>query len=241
MGSKNKNTDTQPSAIDRALAEAKRRKAARAALNNEGTLTQDEPVTNGVKAKVVAKKAAKVKAEKPTDEAKAAAKAARDAERAAKRAAAEVTAAARKEASAARKAEKAAARQAKLAAKPPAHMKKVERARAKLPRMSTSTELAFNELIGSLSALDLTVLSLHLQLHNRAAATIRANTLPRLEVGQTVTITGGDPKFVGMTGTVAHANKLRAKIDVPGQKKLVYIFNGEAEPVAGESRAAANG
>lgn len=228
MGNKNKNNDG--TAIERALAEAKRRKALRA--ESGGTLTADEPATNGVKAPAAVKAAKAPKEVKPTDEVKAAAKAVRDAERAVKRDAAAVERAARKEASAERKAAKAAVREAKVAAKAPAHMKKVDRARSKLPVMDTATTLAFTEAVGSLGALQLTVLAQHLELHNRASATLRANTIPPLEVGQTVTITGGDPKFVGMIGVVEEANRLRAKINVPGQKKLVYIFNGEAESLS---------
>jgi len=52
-----------------------------------------------------------------------------------------------------------------------------------------------------------------------------------LRIGDTVRITSGDPKFVGMVGTVVKSRQLRAKVQVPGVDKLVYIFTGQAETI----------
>jgi len=229
--------ETKPmSAIDRALAAAKARKATKAAMSTDdsGILVQDAPAADKTS------KTPKAKVAKPAKDAtaeaaaaaeklaaKEAAKAARTAEREAKKA---VELAAREE----RKATKEAAKAEKLAAKTakkPAHMKKVDRARAKLPQMDEATTLSFNELVGNLTAVELHVLSLHLQIHNRASATVRAASLTPLPMGATVRITGGEPKFIGMVGEVVHSQKLRAKVAVSGVKNPVYIFTGEAEVV----------
>ena len=234
----------QPSAIDRALAAAKARKATKAAMNTDesGTLTQTPDAAAKADAKAAVKKAGKTKVAKVAVEiaekaaAKEAAKAARITEREAKKATETTDRAARKAAKEAVKAEKQAAK----AAKKPAHMKKVDRARAKLPQLDEATTLSFNELTGNLTAVQLHVLSLHLQIHNRAMATQRANDLTPLPMGATVRITGGEPKFIGMVGEVVHSQKLRAKVVVEGVKNPVYIFTGEAELVLAAKTAKAS-
>jgi hypothetical protein len=198
----NKN-NVNVSAIDRALAAAKARKAAKEA-------SDPSPMPR--------------KAEKTEPKPDAAAKAAAKAEKEAQKAA--------------RKAERDAAREARKAAKvdkadkKPAHMKKVERALSKLPSLNEPTQLLFNEITCNLSASQIDALALHLQGYNRQMATVNAMKSTMLQIGETVRITGGDPKFIGMVGKVVKSRQLRAKIDVPGQKKLVYIFTGQAEVVS---------
>lgn len=190
------------SAIDRALAAAKARKA----------------IKDSIDPAPMPRKAEKSEP-KPDAEAKAAAKAEKEA------------------AKAARKAERDAAREARKAAKAdktdkkPAHMKKVERAFSKLPALSEATQLIFNEATCNLSAQQLDAMAQHILHHNRTMATVNAMKTEPLRIGDTVRITGGDPKFVGMVGTVVKSRQLRAKIQVPGIEKLVYIFTGQAEPV----------
>jgi hypothetical protein len=191
------------SAIDRALAAAKARKA----------------VKDSIDPAAMPRKAEKSE-DKPDAAAKAAAKAEKEAQKAAK------------------KAERDAAREARKAAKAdkdnkkPAHMKKVERALSKLPSLNESTQLIFNEATCNLSAQQLDALAHHILHHNRTMATINAMKTEPLRIGDTVRITGGDPKFVGMVGTIVKSRQLRAKIQVPGMEKLVYIFTGQAETVS---------
>jgi len=215
-------TGNKTSAIERALAAAKARKAAKASedtgdLEMEATEESPSPKT-------------KVKAAKPTDEEKAAKKAARDAERAQRAAAKEAAEAAKAEAKAAKEAEKAAAKAAKEAAKKgPSHMKKVEKARAKLPALPSAMATLFDDITSNHAAGSIEVFAQHLLVQARALRTLRATESSQLPLGATVRITGGEPKFVGMTGKVVHSHKLRAKVEVEGLKNPVYIYTGEAE------------
>lgn len=210
------NSGNKLSAIDRALAAAKARKAARDA--EEGSKTETvvavkQPLSLSPEVQDAVQARAH-KADKTNEQ---------------------------KEAKAAAKAEKAAKKAAKLAADDEAkkitHLKKVERAKSKLPKLDSQTELSFNELTSTLSAYQLHVLSQYLQIHNRAMATIRSNASKPHPVGSTVKIVGGEPKFIGMIGKVIHSHKLRAKVEVPGQKKLVYIYSADAEQFEAEASA----
>lgn len=219
------NTETKTmTAIERALAAAKARKAAK------GDASEDAAPPPA--------RAPKAKGEKPTDESRAAARAEREVQRAARAAAK----AAEAEAKAAAKAQREADRAAKKAAastqgKAPAHMKKVERARAKCPPLGTEAERIFGEITANFSAGQIDAIAQHLLVHNRAAATVRACSVPPLTLGATVRITGGEAKFVGAIGTVVHSQKLRAKVSVPGVTKPVYIYNGQAEELPAAAAA----
>jgi hypothetical protein len=208
---------TKLSAIDKALAAAKARVATRAAL--EG----DEPTT-----KVKADKPSKAKKETQPDAAKqqkkealglarAAAKEKRDAEREARR----------------------AAKAAEAGSKKNAHMKKVEKAGSKLPQLSGTAQEHFNELTTNLSRAQLAALALHLQHFNRVKATEMAAGRSYKQ-GQSVRIVGGDPKFIGMQGTIDSARPLRCFVNVPGVRKPVYLFTSDIEPVE-EAPLAATG
>lgn len=206
------NTNVNISAIDRALAAAKARKAAK-----DATVSTDAPM----------KRKAEVAEPKPSASDKAAAKAAKDAAKAAKKAERDAARAARK-----------AAREAEKASKKTAHMKKVERALSKLPGLNEPTQLLFNEITCNIGASQIDALALHLQHYNRQMATVNAMKSPMLKIGETVRITGGDTKFIGMVGKVVKSRQLRAKVEVPGQKKLVYIYTGQAELVAADQKVA---
>ncbi|MBM3298368.1 MAG: hypothetical protein FJY85_00260 [Deltaproteobacteria bacterium] len=143
------------------------------------------------------------------------------------------------------KAEKIAAREAKRAqlakereerragkaaeAKGPAHMKKIDRAASRLPVLSDPAQLLFNEATSNFSAEQITAISLHLQHFNRVKATERALG-QKVQVGQTVKIIAGDPKFVGMTGTVSKSQRIRCYVTVSGIKRDVYCFTSDVEP-----------
>lgn len=216
--------DDSMTAIERALAAAKARKAQRdAAYSGSDNRPSSPPV------------APKPSPSRPSAEEREAEKKRRDEERAARESAKAQKSGADEEAKLARKAERDAAKAAKRAlkeaeknAKKPAHMKKVDKARSKCPALNDVAEQIFGEATANLTAQQIDALAQHLLVHNRAAATIRATQLDPLPLGAQVRITGGDPRFVGMTGEVVHAQKLRAKVAVPGVKKEVYIYNGQA-------------
>ena len=235
----------QPSAIERALAAAKARKAAKIAAHSEesGSLVQED---DAPAPKAKAPKAPKVKVEKPTDDARAAAKADRDAKRAQrqaaraqKEAALAVDRATKKEARLAKKAEKAAAREAAKAGRTPAHMKKVEKARSKCPPLNDSAQVVFGDITANFSADQIDALAQHLLVHNRAMATVRACQSTQLPLGSTVRITGGDRRYLGMTGEVVHSQKLRAMVKVSGVSKPVYIYSCDAVVTAEPASATA--
>lgn len=215
------------SAIDRALAAAKARKAAKEAAGLE------PEVTAAPKAKKVpTPKAPKIKVEKVVDpsvvEARAAKAAARAEAKASKLAQFEADRAARK---AAREA-KAAVRAATKTVVVPAHLKKVERAKAKLPQLNEEMQKEFNGIVSNFGLPQLEALAMHLQLHTRTEKTLRATKGGPLPLGATVTIIGGDPRYIDKRGTVVTSQKLRATVAVEGAKKPVYIYTSEAK-VAG--------
>jgi len=225
------NDTTKLSAIERALAAAKARKAAKG-------MDASEQVAAPVKAKAKTPKAPKAETEE-TDVA-----AQRDAKRverlnakAAKLAQLTADREARKTAREAAKAEKAAARAAATADKVPAHMKKVAKAAEKLPQLRTDVQLAFSDIVSNFSRDQIAALALHLQHHNRVAATQRAATM-KLENGDTVRIVGGDPKYIGMSGTVDRAQRIRCYVMVPGVRKPVYLFTSDVEKVQALAEAA---
>jgi len=206
-------------AIDAAISAAKARKAAK--NNPESTEASTPGEKPERKARIVGPKAEKPvkepKRPRLTDEEKAARKATKDAERDAKKA---VRTAAR--------AEKLAA---KASGKKPAHMEKVLKAAARLPGMSEQACRFLDEVTVNLSASDLTGLALHIQHFNRVKATERALS-QKVGAGDTVRIVSGDPRFVGMTGTVSKAQRIRCYVEVPGAKKPVYLFTSDVEVIS---------
>lgn len=184
--------DTKLSAIDKALAAAKARKAVK-----EG-MSQDAETDAPKKAKL-------------SDEAKAL----KQAERAQKQA----------QLKAEREARKVAKAQQ---VKGPAHMKKIDRAASKLPELSEQLQLLFNEATTNFGASQITALALHLQHFNRVKATERALS-QKIEAGQQVQIIGGDPKFIGMVGTVTKAQRIRCYVSIPGVKRDVYCFTSDVQ------------
>jgi hypothetical protein len=190
--------DTKFSAIDKALAAAKARKAAKEMLPPDSATMPDLDIPARKKA---------------TDEEKAA----KIAERAQKQA----------QLKADREARKAAKAQQP---KGPAHMKKIDRAASKLPDLNDQIQLLFNEVTTNFSAGQITALALHLQHFNRVKATERALN-QKVEAGVEVRIVGGDPKFIGMTGTVSKAQRIRCYVTIPGVKRDVYCFTSDVEVV----------
>lgn len=203
---------TDTNAIDRAINEAKARKAAKAG-NPEGNSIKDP------------KPAKEPKAPKATDAEKEIAKANRVAERAA--------------AKVERDAARATKRAAKQADKKPAHMSKVEKAASKLPNLNEASQVKFNDIVANFSRDQVNAISLHLQHFNRVKATERALN-QKVVAGSTVTILSGDPRYVGMTGTVTKAQRIRCYVDV-GAKKPIYCFTGDVEVTAEQVKTGTEG
>jgi len=198
--------NTKLSAIDKALAQAKARKAAKEGTPVEASDMSTKTKTKGPKVKVEAAD-------------KVAAKLAKDAVRMARRQQLTLERTARREAKATERAQ----------AKTP-HMKKIEKAAAALPEMSNSMTLTFNEVTTNFSAEQINALALHLQHFNRVKATERA-LAQKIEAGQTVRLISGPTKYVGMMGTVAKAQRIRCFVEIPGFKKPVYLFTSDVEIV----------
>lgn len=209
------------SAIDRALAAAKARKAAKDAVGIE----QEAIVTHKVKKVTVPN----VKVAKVIDPSIAAARASAAAARndAKEKKAAQFSAdrLARKDA----REVKSIARAAMRAVVIPAHLKKVERAMAKLPQLNEKMQALVDNVVSSFSLHQLDALTMHMQLHSRAEKTRLANEGGALPIGASVTIFGGDPRYIGKVGTVVTSQKLRATVAVDGAKKPVYIYTSEAK------------
>jgi hypothetical protein len=115
----------------------------------------------------------------------------------------------------------------------------VERARAKLGSLNTEAEKIFSEVVSNFGVYEIELIAEHLVVHARAYKTQRALTQTQLPLGSTVTITGGDRRYIGMTGKVVHSQKLRAKVEVEGVAKPVYIYTGEAKVVVEQQLAVA--
>ncbi len=213
-------TDTDVSAIDKALAAAKQRKAKREGSTSTDATTETPKAAKAPKAE----KAATPKRPRLTDEEKAARQATKDAERAEKKAA-------RDAARAAKKAEREASKQ-------PAHMRKVMKAAEKLGTLGENAQLIFNDATANLTAAELATLALHIQHFNRVKATERALNQV-IENGQQVRIVGGDPRFIGKTGTVSKAQRIRCYVTVEGVKKDVYLFTSDVEVVSEAASSAA--
>jgi hypothetical protein len=203
------------SAIDQAINAAKARKAAKGGIVAEdGTVTASPKPAKTPKAP---KEKAEPKRPRLSDEEKAAKTAARDAERA--------TA----------KAERDTARAAKKAAKASEvktpHMSKVAKAASKLPTLSAASEELFNDVTVNYSADQIAALAAHFTHFNRVKATERALN-QKISTGDTVRIVGGDARYLGLTGEVSKAQRIRCYVTVAGAKKPVYLFTSDVELVS---------
>lgn len=198
------------SAVDIAINNAKQRKATRTGVPAD--LNVGSPV-----AASVANKRPRLSGEE---------KAARTAQKDLDRAAA-------KEARVAKRAEKQALRQAN---KHPAHMSKVAKAYAKLPLLGELATSLFGDITANFTRDQVTALALHLQHFNRVKATERALN-QRVSTGASVTVVGGDPRYVGKTGTVTKAQRIRCYVSVDGVSKPIYMFTSDVEVAATDEAA----
>ena len=205
------NSTVNVSQIDKAINAAKARKATRT-----GSAPASAPDENG-EGTAPAQAAAKVARPKMTDAEKAAKQAARDAEKAAKKAE--------------RDAARTQKRAEKDAGKAPAHMKKVQAAASKLGNLTDAAQLLLNEITATLPAAQVATLPAHLTHFNRVKATERS-LAQKLEVGQQVTIVGGEPRYLGKVGTLSKVQRIRAYVEVPGIEKAIYVFTADVAPIA---------
>lgn len=145
---------------------------------------------------------------------------------------------------AARKAEREAAKAAKAAQRaeqrPAAHMSKVAKAASRLPKMNQTAESIFNDCTANLGVAEITALAAHLLHFNRTKATERALS-QKVGQGDTVKILSGNDKYVGQTGVVTKAQRIRCYVSVEGAKKDVYLFTSDVEVVKSAAKTAANG
>lgn len=236
------NSASQPSALSVAPVVQPTGDAAASADKTENTNMSEDTSTSRIDAAINAAKAKKQKKDKPATTEASTEKSARPrltaeqkAERDAKR---EADKAQRK---ADRDAKRAAKQAERAAARKPAHMSKVEKAAAKLPALSTEAQAFFNDVSVNLAGSDLAALALHIQHFNRVHATERA-LAQKVEAGSKVKIVGGDPRFIGMEGTVTKAQRIRCYVEVAAAKKPVYLFTSDVEvTAAAPAQAASNG
>ena len=209
------------SKIDLAIAAAKARKAAReAALAEAPAPPQDPTVSEPDADDNVAPETDLTDADK------------RRSNRAAKKAMILADREARKAAKATQRQEKKETKVAPRSA--PAHMSKVDKAAAKLPTLTSEAKALLDDCTSQLHPDQLAALALHIQHINRVNATQRALTA-KVEAGTAVRIDGGDPKFIGRTGVVFKAQRIRCYVTVPGVNRPVYLFTSDVTPVEVES------
>ena len=243
-------------AIQRAMALAKARKAAKEAAGIDTAPVTTEPEAKPTKAKK-AKAEPAPKADSATDEAaikraeqlanREALKAKMAAERDARKAAAETKLAeiaAAKELKAteraAKKAEREVAKATKLAAKVPAHVKKAIAARAKLPALSEDAQKFHDDIVGLFSPAQVAAIAAHLALTGRFAA-VATPVATTFEVGTVVKVTAcaANPKAVGLQGRVTKSSKLRTFVDC-GLTREAYCFTADLVAVVEEPEVVTN-
>jgi len=204
--------DSKLSAIDKALAAAKARKA----MKDSQDAPQDAAEKNATK--VVTDNVVKAAKNAERDATRESARAQRTKEREARR----------------------VAKATDLANKKPAHMKKIASAAAKLPTLSQSAQILFSDITSNLPNDQVIAVALHLQHFNRTKATERALG-QRVTAGQQVRITAGDPRYVGKTGTIARAQRIRCYVTIPGIKREVYLFTSDVEIVESAAKTGTEG
>lgn len=116
------------------------------------------------------------------------------------------------------------------ATKRPPRIAKVDRAGKALSTMDEKTQQHFSTMIEQLERPQLQILVQHLRHHVRKASTLSALD-KRLEEGTLVKIVHGDPRFIGMSGLVKRARRIRCYIQVAGINKPIYLFTSDVEPV----------
>lgn len=180
-------------------------------------------------AAVLARETAKLEKAKAREDAKLGREAVREAKR--------VTRELEKLKKATARADAKAERDAKRASKPSAHLAKIATAASKLPALSLDALSAFDTLVSALPTAELSNLVEHLRLKVRIDQT-KAASDRKLGIGDRVTVTAGDPRFLGLAGTVTEARRIRCFVKLDGRDKPVYMFTSDVEPVPADSHLA---
>lgn len=205
------------SAIDKALAAARARKAAKEAEVERAAI---ESVDGGSEDGDLRLVTTKVSAE-----AAAAAKAARKAQREADREAAKLRRAeerdARREAKAQRDSQKNHDN---------VHMKKVDKLRARLPELTGELLAVYDDAVSRFSAQELNSLAQHLLVKVREAATAGSRSAV-VELGSRVEILGGEPRFIGRVGKITKVQRIRCFVELEGVRSPVYAFISDVRVV----------
>lgn len=127
--------------------------------------------------------------------------------------------------------ERAAAKAAKKATKvvgKASHMSKVDKAAEKLPSITAQANEVLQNAIINLTSVELATLALHIQHYNRVKATERA-VETKLAVGHTVTVIGGDPRYIGKVGVATKVQRIRCYVEVDGLNKPLYLFTSDVK------------
>lgn len=132
------------------------------------------------------------------------------------------------------RADKQAERQARREARKGAvvHMTKVDKAGAKLPTLTDQATEMFNDATTGLTRVQIAALTEHLRHFNRVAAT-RASLDVALTEGMQITVTAGESRFYGKTGTVIRVQRIHCYVEIDG--KEAYLFSSDVEPVIASS------
>src|SRR5574342_1200722 len=106
--------------------------------------------------------------------------------------------------------------------------------RRQLPELSTIA-LDVLEQFKSLDPADRCVFLGHAQEFSRVDGIITSKSGDELvEIGDTVIIVSGSSKYLGKTGRVSTARRVRVYVDVNGVDKPVYLFRSDVRKVHGK-------
>lgn len=109
----------------------------------------------------------------------------------------------------------------KPARQTPAHMSKVEKVAAQLPQLSEEASVVYQASV-NLSTADMNALVSHINVEIRRRSIRNQETAARqgrtnFEEGSRVKIVSGNPKFVGMEGTVTKKQRIRCYVKLDGR------------------------
>lgn len=121
---------------------------------------------------------------------------------------------------------------------PTAHpkMAKVERAGNRIPKMATMALGIYENAITSLPGNQIVALAQHLNFHHRKQSTIKS-LAKKVRSGTVVRIMGGDARYIGKSGLVIKAGRLRCHVAIAGVEKRAYLFNSDVIAIVNEQKA----
>lgn len=104
-----------------------------------------------------------------------------------------------------------------------AHMSKIDKVAAQLPQLSTEALNLFAT-ANRMSTGDINALVAHLSIEIRRRGVLAVVNVPRVEVGQRVTVNSGHPRFQGQSGVVTKCQRIRCYVRLDGRDKDDYFF-----------------